>query len=68
MARVVEAVLLTEAAERAREGADGGKRAATVAVEYLRRHIAPPWRAGLPDEHALSGFEFESLVPEIHGL
>ncbi len=67
LARVVEAVLLAEAAERARGGADDGKRAATVAVEYLRRHIAPPWRAGLPDEYALSVFEFESLVPEIHG-
>ena len=66
LARVVEAVLLAEAAEGARSRPDGGKRAATVAVEYLRRHIAPPWRAGLPDEYALSVFEFESLVPEIH--
>ena len=62
--RIYEATLLVHAADKAakRDGAPG--RLAAVAAEYHRRYIAPAWRGTLPDEYALSVFEFDALVPE----
>lgn len=63
-ARVYEAALLIQAADKAGRRAEGAGRASAIALEYHRRYVAPAWRGTLPDEYAVSVFEFDSLVPE----